>query len=419
MPSSPVKTTAWTIFLLPWITSACVPSQAESIDYNVLKSVQPLPPASPQGTGRCQGGVVAFAGQMDFLDVAEGVANAPQDSTLYICPGRYSSPFSRTSGWPFTIASVTGDPADVQLQPGTVPYIFQFPGSAQRVRLSGLTLTGARPHSSAAVLQVGRDAVLDIQRCVIENGNHPNAAAIVTDQARAVRVSDSIFSGARATGAIDVMNNLLGNGDTWLVVERSRFEYIASTIGGAVGLGNNAGDAKILALFRDVQFIGNSGSQGGAIAFNATRGSQLHIQDCSFVGNHSVGPGGAIYTTSEPGGRYTVRIRDSVFTDNTSDGDGTAAHFGGGLPWEYNDTLVTIRGSTFHRNVSINTRNTHAAINTEWGCHLVLEDVDLGTGADNNVPADLSDADCSLEEYGAHTSMDHWPSEGIFCELLP
>ncbi len=406
------------------IAAACMPTEAPpDTDLVGMRAIARLPEIGAPDVTRCIASVVAFTDTFDYLDLQAAFSSVAPGSTLYVCPGDHDAPLSRTGGWPIALVGATLNPADTVIHARSVPYIFVLPGFDQQLRLVGLTMSGMGSHSEPSAVRVsGSASVLDIDRCIIDDFQDSpgrSTVAVGAYQARAVRVRSTAFMDGSGAGALNISNSSFGGPDTWVVIEDSAFERVQAFNSGPITLRNDGGDARMLALIRNTTVVDSSGSQGGAISWDATRGSQLHIQGSTFTGNTSIGDGGAVYITTQPSGRAAIFVRDSTFTDNETGQNGSAIYFGGGLVWEHSRMRARIRDSTFHRNLSTHATGDNGAISTTHGCHLTLDNVDMGTGADDNVPADIDDGLCDLVELGPNTNLDHYPSQGIFCELLP
>ena len=120
--------------------------------------------------------------------------------------------------------------------------------------------------------------------------------------------------------------------------------------------------------------------------------SALSVSGCSFIHNSAAGAGGAVSVPLPP------VIEDSAFTDNVAGTYGGAvvvedAGGGGG----------TVTGSTFLRNTSA----VGAAYTYYLYGGLTLNQVDMGEGVDDNVPADVGafDTNLAVEIGSAYTGV--------------
>jgi predicted outer membrane repeat protein len=105
-------------------------------------------------------------------------------------------------------------------------------------------------------------------------------------------------------------------------------------------LAATAGSSPVL---RNLTFIGNRASEGGAIAFNScSRANNPIVENCVFLNNVAKYVGGAIFSI----GTATPHIRNSVFVGNRSDRDG-------GAVWGHNYPLE-LTNCVFVNNSAVN-----------------------------------------------------------------
>ena len=183
---------------------------------------------------------------------------------------------------------------------------------------------------SGGAIYMSQDATLDVRHSIF-NGN-------------------TAFVGVGSGGAI-----ALGNGNT--TIAGSRFTGNNAANGGAVFATSTGGNTLFI---RGSTFVNNAagylpntsgGGVGGAIE---VAGSTLitDIYASIFRDNHAINNGGAIGTISAGN---TLAIRASTITNND-------AHLGGGL-YYLGGPGLTVRGSVFSRNSTINSGSGGAIFN--------------------------------------------------------
>lgn len=215
---------------------------------------------------------------------------------------------------------------------------------------------------------------------VIEDSTFNGCSAafnVVSLAGTSATVSNTTFSENAAAGN---GGGALFIGATVNTIEASTFVHNTSVKGGAVLVGPFRGAQYSTTTISGSTFDRNVATVGDGGAIFAPW-SALTISGCSFLGNSAAGAGGAVSVPLPP------VIEDSAFTDNV------AGTYGGAVVVE-NDGGGggTVTGSTFLRNTSA----VGAAYTYYLYGGLTLNQVDMGEGPDDNVPADVGAFDTSI-----------------------
>jgi hypothetical protein len=230
------------------------------------------------------------------------------------------------------------------------------------VRRSG-TITfdcGAAPYTIGleGELVITNDTIIDGGGRVTLSGQ--NATRILrTENNTALTVRNLTLSNGSAPEAGGGGGGAIRTGwRTTLTVENCVFADNDGTTGNLErGGGAIATESENTVVVRDSTFLRNRGANGGAINLLL---SGLTVEGSTFIGNDSSsgkaspghGAGGAIYTdgASKRDGTTagTIAIRDSIFRNNTSSGEG-----GGAYTWVYPPDQVIIERTTFAGNTVV------------------------------------------------------------------
>ena len=134
--------------------------------------------------------------------------------------------------------------------------------------------------------------------------------------------------------------DLLIDGGGTVTIQSTAAQGSASRVFNITATGNPAIELKGLTLTGGDLSASNN---GGAVQFTA---QALSLRNSVFVGNKTLGAGGAVATTTA---NANLTIIDSTFTGNSANTTGGAVHTGG------TTTNVTINGSTFAQNTATTT----------------------------------------------------------------
>lgn len=301
----------------------------------------------------CQPGDAAVRGPEHFPSVGEALATAASGSTVTVCAGDWEvdQPVGTDA------ITIVGDPADagqVTLRP---------------------------PPSGGPVLQFFSSTAITVQHLTFTGATD---SAIRLSETRSLTVEDCVF---------------LDN---------------ASAVGGGAIAGSLRGDPTGSGFaIRRTHFSGNTSPRGGALELILQQDATLELADCSFTTNTAEGSGGAAWVEPVSGAANGLSVHDTVFTLNEAGDDGGAVAFTGPGTVEWVDTIAEDNQSgdagaalallpPFQPNASTATitggrmaRNTtpevlSGALHLEPGWTLSATDLDLASGADDNVPKDVN-----------------------------
>lgn len=198
--------------------------------------------------------------------------------------------------------------------------------------IANTDLPGGTGNGGGAVY-AGNGATLTIEQCSFTGNAAPNAPILRSNGATCI-LRNTVFSGHVAGIQLD---------EGWTLVEACQFPGTISppsgpslTIGGACTI-------------RDSTFTSarSEGVNPGALAISPIEGFAI-IENCTFIGNRSASRGGAI------GSSGGVLIRNSLFKDNATEGNGQSNSSGGGAIFTHagQDTWLHIIDCTFEGNVA-------------------------------------------------------------------
>ncbi len=193
-----------------------------------------------------------------------------------------------------------------------------------------VTISGG---NSVRVLSVNSGVNFTVQNLTIANGNSAGDGGGISNNGGTVTVTNSTFSGNRASGTMSGGGGISGKGGT-VAVTNSTFSKNSAAAGG--GIFNNTGGGTLTVT--NSTFSDNSASGGGGLV-NHTGGT-LTVTNSTFSGNSATSAGGILNNT---GG--TLTVTNSTFSNNSAHDGGS----GGGI---YNNPggTATVTNSTFSGN---------------------------------------------------------------------
>ncbi len=246
--------------------------------------------------------------------------------------------------------------------------VFRLASSAATLRLSGLTIRGARPGEApdiAAIVSMG-GGTIELVGSRIESSLNPIYTGLGTVRLTGSELADDFGIGINAPNVEVTRSRLHGAGllpvsssggsvvisdtDVWgsrpstflnckLLVQRSRFTGSgrAGDSGGAI---QTTCDTTIL----DSDFVNNRATAGGAIYVRD--GARLTVRGTHFTGNEAQAEGGAIAVSSPWMPARTITLRHVTFSGNRAKSGG-AIHLGTAIE---NEMVLEGTAVLFERN---------------------------------------------------------------------
>lgn len=346
------------------------------------------PPASP-----CGPQVAAFTRTATWSNAADAVAQAPAGSTVYLCAGVHAAPWTRTSGWPLTVAGVTGDPADVVVDATGAPYVFADVSDAT-LRLSGISFVGDVADTGVASLIYAYRSQIEVDRCIVSlRWTVLPTNPIVTNGSILLRVTDSEFYNINEE-PID-FNSSTYDPDATLIVTGTTFRENHGGMSDALTVLHREPTSTLRFLIQDVVVEDNQGGQYPLLDLGAQNVRGL-VRRTVVQNNFNAQTGGPaifahIVAHTDPAlrGDGRLRIEDSSFLDNGGPNVASGIDVSGGAARGRHTAEVTIVRSEFLRNqADYGGGGGWTICPGTHGGRMHLQDVDFGVGADANTPAD-------------------------------
>ena len=346
--------------------------------------------AAPRGAVR--------VGARWYLTLREAVAEAPAGSTLWVEPGVHSGPFARGEDWQVTIRGATGKPGDVVLQGREGEQVFLFGRRVPRnTVLRDLTVRTSRAAVILPAMGTVYDGDLRLKSVVIEGSI---TSPVLTVRGGRLLVEDCLFEGgARALSLYDELP---------LTADIRRTVFDGATRGAEAGnrfveVTSERLHPSLSVTFEDCEFR-NTHMGGNATVLLTGYHPVATFRRCRFGGNtFGWGLGGStmqgaallVHPDSSlmPPSQAEVLVEDCVFEDNVGEAGPSALRVE--YAWDMREptwmprATVTVRRTSFRRNVTGERTLRGGAIDAQQGTRLLLEDVDFGTGVDANLPSDI------------------------------
>jgi hypothetical protein len=398
--------TRHTSCLLATTLYACAPGS----EANTLPTSRAAPPPL------CTQGHVAWVQGTPggYPTVEDAVLSTGPGGTVLICPGVHPVSMYLGNEANLTLRGVTGNPADVVLDgqgSGAVIYGFGFDPIA-RLALRDLTVRGGRDLANdfGGVNVAGNvfnrsnlitDTRFYADNCIFEENGASTGGAVFLDSIQGGWVRNCVFRnnslpGSYQGSAMTVKMSL--DSDTFVISDST---FTQNNSFSPLMLQTNHGtflpyDARV--RLERLQFLNDAG--GLLVDPGAVDGYfDVQIVDSVFAGN--AGPDvGAISIDGSANTITRVNISGTQITDNTGDYIASAIlAYSSSTPDP--SIFVQIRDSTIARNVVLSEVGAAppyqgAAIYMSQSTGLRLRNVDFGTGADANVPADMKNCSAPL-----------------------
>jgi hypothetical protein len=226
------------------------------------------------------------------------------------------------------------------------------------------------------------------------------AGALVTLEGTEIFENSAIWGGGAAVFGAELASGTFR--DNTSTDEGGGVYLIESSLSGATVSGNESdGGGGVYSMGHtvlvEVTLLDNVGWEGGGIGTTSTSNDpseqQLDVIGCTLQGNQA-NDGGAVYANSN------VSLVDTVVSDNVADDLGGGLRLytpqsqgggGGDIPPE-----VTVTGGALLHN----TGGDGGGVHISFG-RLTVEGTDLGEGADDNTPSDVSAGGLPFAGYGA------------------
>ncbi|HMV75616.1 MAG TPA: hypothetical protein PKB00_13660 [Microthrixaceae bacterium] len=391
------------------------PTAAPEVHESRLTGIENLHPPPP--VAACRAGVAALTGGVAWSTPAQAAAAMGSSGALWLCPGTYDTAMIFPGQGPYLIASVTGDPDDVILEGsnGSQGGVFVFPSRRDVVaKVTGMTFDDRYGGQFGEFVFVVADGSrIEIEDVAIRNmTSRPGffdyiltMSGISKLTVRRLLIEDSsqhfIFdvSGGGLAGPAEVLIE-----DYTCRGNREGSSCLDLYAPDAFGVYNGLDATVRRAVMTDNELLEPAiDLLGGAW--------RLDIEDSLFEGNVigdlAHGASGGVVEASlwdsryrDPEGRLT--IRRSSFRDNLTADAGSAVTLINNMGDHEWEIAADISDTELLRNTSLNTRDGTTIMPPAYGA-VRLTNVDLGTGADNNVPTDVRR--CGGGDLGAGTDL--------------
>lgn len=297
---------------------------------------------------------VPYASLQDAFD-----ATVPGD-TVVVCRGTHVIGETRLGSTDVTIAGETGDPADVHLTGGSLDWIYAAqPMPAARARLSGVTFDDCPVY----VAFVGELLASDLR--------FVGPAATLMGETDAYVTRTAFTDGAgepRMTISPDV-------GDLRLTLDEVTFEGNSADQSVLYARNNHVGPSHGLVRMRNVDMHDNT-TLGPVALIELDTDFVLQISGGSIMQNTLSSSVLNAYDLRGPSSIRGWTVADNVVGDPA-------------VQLIANPTPVTVADSAFVRNTWLNPPGLYGAAWLSAGPTVRFSNVDFGTGADTNVPADI------------------------------
>jgi len=391
----------WTL-LLVWACSGSLEAPAP-VDVMEPPIIEPTAVVAdtgdvPEDSGAEESPGAVRVGRRWYPTLQDAVAQAPAGSTLWVEPGVHFGPFERENDWHITIRGSTGRREDVVLQGPEGQGVFEFGwGIPMATVLRDLTVRTSRAGVPNHAMGVVYDGDLRLKAVLVDGGstNHVllvrgctlliedtdfkgGAIALsLTDQyPLTAEIRRTVFDGSMrgeevGNRFVEVISR------SWLLNLQVTFEDCefrdAHMGGGAVVVLRGPHP---VATFRRSRFANNT--FGWGLGGSTMQGAALKVAPDSYL---------------TPPSQADVLVEDCVFEDNVGEAGPSALRVD--YAWDMREptwmplATVTIRGTSFRRNVTGERTLRGGAIDAQQGARLLLEDVDFGTGIDANLPSDI------------------------------
>jgi hypothetical protein len=394
--------------LLLFLLAACAPGTEPLLHDSDRETWWLAEPAQPPPTS-CPQGIAAFVDGTTHTTIQGALDASASYDNVVICPGTWTEALSVPHAGPIAITGATGDPDDVVLDGQLTRQILSIRVPGSWVRLGGVTLGRGYSATGGAALDVSAGAGVDNRLHlydVIVADNQSDSGGAIDFPGRVARFDRVQFLRFRGDGEALRLSDIYQT-QFRAEVRDCLFEDNEGLAGAAiyadlsqervpgVGLADNR------LIIQRTQFLYNTATYtGGALDVSMAR-SRLRIEDSLFVGNSADHLGGAIYL-HHMDAMSQVEFLNVEATDNVAWEYGSAFFLTDGAVPRGSATAL-IRGGRYARNLCINCDHDNmgaiTAHNVTW--QVYFDDVDLGSGADDNNNADVGE--CPYE-YGAGTT---------------
>jgi hypothetical protein len=380
---------------------ACAPPPAIEVARGT--PLDQLPPPAV-----CAPGEVARFGGVAYPDIQAALDAAAGGGTVTICTGvHYVSNLTYASAGPIRVAGETDDPNDVILDGTFNGRIITFSNYLSDNYVSGISFIHAGEQTMSiadveAIFHEGSDGTFLIRRCRFIDGVSELGAAFTLHASRNIVQEIDIIGHSQLLGHIARIFPTTSK-DQYSELSNS---YISNNIFGEAGFAITSGAPTIDSVVRvqDVHFEDNRTMNGGALDIRVREGrSRVTVERASFVNNRSEGNTAGLRVSLSRPDVLNFGITDSLFEDNTAvlgdiyagaalTVDGWAATYPPNTRYD-----AMIHNTTFRRNTKRPGPYGAVWLNDRFRTQWI--DVDFGTGADANFPADISE--CATTSLGA------------------
>jgi hypothetical protein len=369
----------------------------------------------------CALGATAVAEGRPFATIAEALAGSAAD--VSVCPGLHPGGF-QVNARRVSAADPAPDVTVIGPGPADRPLVTVVDGE-----LAGLTLTGGRAPSGAAVTGVGTVTLT----CVTAHGNTATLGDGGAVQGDTLLVGWSTFEDNAATGAGGAIDGQrVQVWDTTFTDNRARAGGALSIRGPGDlarveitrNLASEGGGVSFAPMARatlgiaDARFDHNAAESGGGLVLSPWAAADADLWRVAFEGNLGGRGGGGLDLAGSHGLR--VRVQDGTFTTNDG-GEAGGIGISGWMPAarvdmllvHFHDNTGTVAGAlgassaagrvAFHGDRLQVWRNSGNRGAASLGGDDTLDcvDCDFGDGDNDNQPTDASRADGTEESLGA------------------
>lgn len=392
-----------------WLTAACVdPSQSSE-----GTALEDLPPPA-----RCSPGAAAMINGARFRTVQDAINALQPPATVTVCSGVHQEVDIRsTSAGPFRIAGETGNPADVVFDVGHQPSLFEFDAAAaSTIQLDGVTIQNAGCGPGC----VGDDAIrtsfgdhaIRLKNVIIEDAD--SNSGIVNLWAGTAVIRDSWFRRNRSEEAIVGIVAPSGVARPNVLIQGCTFEDNEIEDAVEVSVGGFGAFSRI--QVRDSTFQRNTAESAAGVNIIAYPGDSLvEVSGSAFrenvVTNLDASPG--LMLGLGDSGRMGARVTDTLFEDNVGgtasavDLWGFGAYRGAGHAVGH----AWMERTSFLRNEATGGGGGVVQTGSIGTWDVRYDDVEFGSGADDNVPFDLARCQLPLGFVSHGATRDLPPSD--------
>ena len=345
-----------------------------------------------------------------FNHLQDALQAASAGGKVEICPGVHRGHFSSVPGAPWLdLVGITGNPQDVVLD-GMASGPVMWAWDHERVRVSGITFQNGVPLGPIDCPGLGVSTYLNnssfsIRNSVIRSNYASDVDAMDVIVRKNILVENVHFSENLSdwAGSLDLHSTEGGSVTLNDVVIEGTESIQGGRAAADIYIGGTPAGAPYRVVLNHVEVLDNHSSGGENVSIHSETGDPLDvlIQDSLFQGNTGeFAPALSLYTARNV---KRVRIIDTWFIENFGQVQ-AGFNVSGDMARDPGDSYLWMTGGGFHRNVAdVNQSDGNLIGGTPGRWQLLFQDVDFGSGVDNNIVAQEF-FNCTAADHGPHTT---------------